>query len=108
MTRERLIHLSLTALHETVEEARKRPVKGTVGLRLALAYLYSQSDRKNRQVFDEFWRLVVGLDAHPGKQPDYIRGTSACTSLQSICRAVKVNYGAFVDKLGNGALTDRV
>lgn len=101
--RDRLIHLALLTLHETVEEARRNPVKGTVGLRLALAYLFSVSDRKDRRAFDEFWRLVTGIEVYSDQQQDYIRGTYACTNLQNICQSVGVSYVAFAGKMRDAA-----
>lgn len=101
--RDKLIYLALVVLDEAVEEARKRPVKPSVGLRLALAYLYSVSDLKRRRSYDGFWKTATGLDESPTAQPDYVRGTYACGYLQAICRSVGIEYTvAIAAKLRDG------
>lgn len=90
--RDRLIYLALVVLDEAVEEARRQIVKPRVGLRFALAYLYSQSDQKSRKIYDDFWKTVTGLEESPSIQKDYCRGTSACGYLNAICRSVGIEY----------------
>lgn len=97
--RDRLIFLALVVLDEAVTEARKRSVKPTVALRLALAYLYSVSGQKDRRVFDRFWQMATGQSYNAGPDENYIRGTYVCTFLQGICKSVGVEYTDLASKI---------
>ena len=55
---EKLIHIALLALEEAVEQAREEPVRRTLGLRLALAFLASRRECE-RWPFDQFWQWLA-------------------------------------------------
>jgi hypothetical protein len=59
VARERLIFLALCALDEIVDQAEGGPVRPTIGLRFALAFLWACSDGTARGCYDGFWRCVT-------------------------------------------------
>lgn len=58
---DRLMGKALLALEEVVQEARYRPVRRSLALRLALAYLWSLGSG-DRAPFDDLWRHLAAED----------------------------------------------
>ena len=58
---DRLMGKALLALEEVVQEARYRPVRRSLALRLALAYLWSLGSG-DRKPFDALWRNIAAED----------------------------------------------
>lgn len=55
----RMIGLALAILEDAFARTCGGPVKGTAGLRLALAFLWSRSKECSRVPFDNFWLGVT-------------------------------------------------
>ena len=79
---------ALCVLSEAAESAHKEPIAGTLGVRLALAYLYATARSDNRKVYDEFWQTI---QSKPEGQTEhisaYMRGTLADTCIKGMVRA---------------------
>lgn len=73
---------ALLALEEVNQESRYRPVRRTLVLRFALAYLWAVS-RGERDCFDEFWQRIA-------ERGDLHRFGYCDTALSSIYRAVGI------------------
>jgi hypothetical protein len=76
VAREKLIFLALSALTGWADRAAKGPVQPDVGVRFALAFLYSCGKSGDRRIYDEFWAQLSdpGLAYHD-HQRNYVRGT---------------------------------
>lgn len=103
MRREDVVRRALGVLHEVTTAAAAGPVTGTLGLRLALAYLYVEAAAapwphgRRREAFDRFWHVV----REPGggrPQDGYLRFTMARTYLQTIARQVGIGFTAEIDR----------
>ena len=57
-TPEHLTYKALCAVSEIVELSRAGPVTPTMTLRFALAFLYVQSGKQHKWVYDQFWRCI--------------------------------------------------
>ncbi|WCT73908.1 hypothetical protein PQ455_01355 [Sphingomonas naphthae] len=95
--REHLIFKALLVVDEVRENCHATPVAPTLGLRLALAFLYSQSEGPRRH-FDDFWQGVKdpGRDEQEWAR-NYIRSTAANGCLLGIIRGF--NFNPSVDLL---------
>jgi hypothetical protein len=49
---------ALLALEEALQELRYRPIRRSMALRFALAYLWASSGRE-REPFDDYWRALA-------------------------------------------------
>lgn len=67
-TPEHLTYKALCAVSEIVEQSRTGPVKPTMSLRFVLAFLYVQSGKQQKWIYDQFWRSI---------QEDYPHATCA-------------------------------
>ena len=70
---------AIAALAEAVEQTHQSPVKRTLALRFALAFLANFANE--RWPFDNFWRAIAG-------KPDNGRWQGANAALNAIKRAV--------------------
>ena len=89
VAKERIIFLALCVLEEESDQCIKGPVPKSLGLRLALAYLATVSD-KPREWFDEFWHIVT-KPRRPGQDIDAdgcARSQEANAMMNGICRSV--------------------
>jgi len=73
---QKLRNLALQTLDEALAEALERPVRRSIGLRFALAYLASSADCE-REPFDSYWRCL-------SLRNDTMRRVSASRSLCAI------------------------
>lgn len=89
VARERIIFLALCVLDEVADKCGKEPIPKSLGLRLALAYLASVSD-KPKEWFDEFWETAT-RSPRPGVD-SYADGIARSQTLNmhfnGICRSV--------------------
>lgn len=63
LSQDRMILLALAVVDDAQQQARKGPIVRTNALRLALAYLFSQSDGR-RGPYDLFWAECANPHAH--------------------------------------------
>ena len=84
---ERLIFLALAVVTEASEACEPAPIKPTLGLRLALAFLWEHS-KDTRDIYDEFWRVIQqpGLPGQHEEQRSYIRSMNATSCLRRMIR----------------------
>lgn len=100
--RDRLAWLALLVVDEAAEAGAKGPVAPALGLRLALAYLYSIADGpifalpSRRHVFDRFWAEVT-RPIGPGTpyMEHYSRHTHIEGCLRQIGRQIGQGENAF-------------
>lgn len=87
--KDQLTFKALRVLAEIADACDKQPAERTLGLRFALAYLYSVSDG-NREPFDAFWRHCCDAVpyAYSDTQKEYVRGSYTRTALAGIILAV--------------------
>ncbi len=52
---------ALLALEEVLQETRYRPVRRTIMIRFALAFLWARAEG-GREPFDDFWRQIANPD----------------------------------------------
>lgn len=57
-TPEHLTYKALCAVSEVVEQSRVAPVKPSMSLRFALAFLYVQSGKERKWIYDQFWLCI--------------------------------------------------
>ena len=78
-TPEHLTYKALCAVSEIVEQSRPAPVQPTMALRFALAFLYVQSGKQHKWIYDQFWRCIQ--EEHPNatctEQAGYFRSRDA-------------------------------
>jgi hypothetical protein len=78
-TPEHLTYKALCAVSEIVEQSRPAPVKPTMALRFVLAFLYVQSGKRHKSIYDKFWRCIQ--EEHPNatcaEQAGYFRSRDA-------------------------------
>jgi hypothetical protein len=78
-TPEHLTYKALCAVSEIVEQCRAAPVKPSMALRFALAFLYVQSGKRHKWIYDQFWRCIQ--EEHPlatcAEQAGYYRSRDA-------------------------------
>jgi len=87
--RDLMIFKALCALSEYADASHDAPLKPTFGLRLALAFTYSQS-RGDPRAFTEFWHEVMDAKAkaYSPEQAQYQRATYARTYLNGIINSI--------------------
>jgi hypothetical protein len=73
---------AVLALEEAVQECRYRAPRRSLGVRLALAFLWSASGRGDREPFERFWGALA--------REDMWRGAAADQALSDLCRAAGV------------------
>lgn len=84
VTREKLIFLALSVLTKWALKARHQPVRPDITVRLALAFLFTCGQSKERRIYDEFWQRLSDPGHVGGTQNDYIRGTYCDSCIKGI------------------------
>lgn len=85
---------------EAAEQAREDWIKGSLGLRLALAHLCSIADGptfnqpSRRAIFDQFWETVTKRQAGNPNSARYARVSITSTCLEQIGR--QIGCGAYL------------
>ena len=99
---DRVAWLALLVVDEAAEAAEADWIKGSVGLRLALAYLYSIADGptfelpSRRSTFDTFWETVTKRhDSGNPKSAAYARSSMVSSCLQQIGRQTRFGANIF-------------
>ncbi len=118
MPANRTTFLALCVLAQAQEDARAGAVAPTLGLRLALAYLYDSGDRRglwfDREPYEDFWRAVTQRSECGGSAAAFGRSQVVTSSINAIARAAGMELdvmmaqrvSAFVtpaDRAPNGA-----
>lgn len=67
-TPEHLTYKALCAVSEIVEQSKAGPVAPSMSLRFVLAFLFVQSGKQQKWIYDQFWRYI---------QEDYPHATCA-------------------------------
>ncbi|MDT9599814.1 hypothetical protein [Sphingosinicella rhizophila] len=89
---------ALCVLHDAADQSIKGPVPKSLGLRFALAYLFSVS-RTGREWFDEFWRTATAPEAQH-RHPTALgveRSQSLNAMFNRICREVGMERTGALD-----------
>jgi hypothetical protein len=75
VAREKLIFLALSVLVGWSERSAKGPIQPDIGVRLALAFLFSCGKSHDRRTYDEFWRRLSdpGMKGMHESQRNYMR-----------------------------------
>lgn len=78
-TPEHLTYKALCAVSEIVEESRAGPLKPSMSMRFVLAFLYVQSGKRQKWIYDEFWRCIQDEHANAtcSEQAGYFRSRNA-------------------------------
>lgn len=91
MPANRTTFLALCVLAQAQEDARAGAVPPSLGLRLALAYLYDTGDRSglwfDREPYDNFWRAAVQESEAGGSAAAFGRSQVLTSSINAIARA---------------------
>ena len=100
---ETLRFKALCVLDQAIDDCHYAPLRGSLGLRFALAYLYAISDGR-REPFDAFWREVHDAKAFAYSEEDqhYLRTSYARTQLCCISWFVGIKLTADVNAAANG------
>lgn len=77
-----LAEKAVLALEEAVQECRYRAPRRSLGVRFALAYLWSAGGGGEREPFERFWKALA--------RDDMWRGAAADQALSDLCRAAGV------------------
>lgn len=87
-TSRHLIYKALCAVSEVAELARHAPLRPSMSLRFALAYLYTHSDESDRFVYDQFWRCIQDPYERStcDEQARYFRYRDANSALNAMVR----------------------
>jgi len=95
VVREKLIFLALSVLVGWAERAAKGPARPDIGVRLALAVLYSCGKSRDRHNYDHFWKWLAdpGIAYHED-QRNYIRGTYVTSCIKGIITDVGAPHTA--------------
>lgn len=90
VAREKLIFLALSVLVRSSQRAADGPVHPDMGVRLALALLYSCGKAQDRRRYDEFWQRLSdpGSAGKHVSQNNYIRRSYADSCIKGIIRDV--------------------
>jgi hypothetical protein len=90
VAREKLIFLALSLLVRWSDRSAKGPLQPDIGVRLALAFLYTCGESQDRCTYDEFWRRLSdpGLAGKHVGENDYIRRSYADSCIKGIIRDV--------------------
>jgi len=92
ISRQHLTYKALMALEEAANATSEAPVARSAALRFTLAYLFAQTDGKNRNWFDSFWQTVTdaaGIEAK-SNGAGIGRSANATATLNAIYRLVGV------------------
>lgn len=98
---DRITWLALMMIDDAAEQAEKDWIIGSVGLRLALAYLCSIADGptfslpSRRHIFDEFWIVVTRRQAGNPESARYARCAMMTSCLQQIGRQLELGENIF-------------
>jgi len=78
-TPEHLTYKALCAVSEIAELSKAGPVKPSMALRFALAFLYVQSGKQQKWVYDQFWQRIQDEYPHAtcAEQAGYFRNRDA-------------------------------
>lgn len=91
MPANRTTFLAICVLAQAQEDARAGAVPPSLGLRLALAYLYDTGDRSgawhDREPYDNFWRAATQESAAGGSAAAFGRSQVLTASINAIARA---------------------
>jgi hypothetical protein len=90
VAREKLIFLALSLLVRWSERSDNGALQPDIGVRLALAFLYSCGESQDRRIYDEFWQRLSdqGLPGRHASQNDYVRRSYADSCIKGIIRDV--------------------
>lgn len=85
-TAEHLTYKALCAVSEIVEQCRAAPVTPSMSLRFVLAFLFIQSGKQQKWVYDSFWRCIQ--EDYPtatcAEQAGYMRSRDAHASFTAM------------------------
>ena len=89
--RQRLTFLALCALDEAMDQSKHGKVSPSIGLRLALAYLYAVGDRRkewfDRQPYEDFWKTATQCDLCGDSAAAFGRSQILTSAFNGIARA---------------------
>lgn len=89
--RSRATFLAICVVAQADEDARLGAVTPTLGLRLALAYLYAVGDRRkewfDREPYDEFWTVATTRTEHGDNAAGFGRSQVLTAHLNAMARA---------------------
>lgn len=91
MPANRTTFLAICTLAQVQEDARDGAVPATLGLRLALAYLYAVGDRRrewfDREPYEEFWQAAMQRSECGGSATAFGRSGVLTASINGTARA---------------------
>lgn len=95
---DQLTFKALVALDEIADQSSNAPVAPSASLRFVLAWLFAQSNDKDRDCYDAFWRIVQDdmAASFSAENAHYMRGTKARTELMMIARRAGIELTADV------------
>lgn len=78
-TPEHLTYKALCAVSEIVEQSAAGPVVPSMSLRFVLAFLYVQSGKQQKWIYDQFWQCIQEKHSHAtcAEQAGYFRSRDA-------------------------------
>jgi hypothetical protein len=91
-TPEHLTFKALCAVSEIVEQSRPAPVRPTMALRFVLAFLYVQSGKQQKWIYDQFWCCIQEEYPHATctEQAGYFRNRDAQGCLNAMVEHTKM------------------
>jgi hypothetical protein len=99
-TKEQLAFKALVVLSEAAEQCHVAPIRPSVGIRFALAYLYAVSERHDRAFHDTFWEVVQDAQqaAYSHEMGNYLRYTQAWSTMRGVARAAGIELTAEMEQ----------
>ena len=99
ISQERLIFLALAVVKEAALVCGPAPLTPSLGLRLALSFLWAHS--KGPRLYDDFWKAIrdPGLPNKHESMQQYLRTTYADSGLKGIIRSVGMPETVEFDQL---------
>ncbi|MGB5076821.1 MAG: SOS response-associated peptidase family protein [Sphingorhabdus sp.] len=87
-TQDQLTFKALCAVSEIVEQCHDAPLRPSLSVRFALAYLFSVSRSPDRKLYDSFWKIIQDPHAMAYCEGDsqYLRITKARSCLTAMVR----------------------
>jgi hypothetical protein len=91
-TSEHLIFKALCAVSEIVEQSAAASVKPSMSIRFGLAFLYIQSGKQHKWIYDQFWQRIQDeyLHATAQEQAGYFRSRDAQGCLNAMVQNNKM------------------
>jgi len=102
MSANRTTFLAICVLAQAQEDARGGAVPPSLGLRLALAYLYDTGNREglwfDREPYDDFWRAATQRSEAGGSAAAFGRSQAITASINAIARAAGMEMDVAMDQ----------